>query len=238
MRLLSETDRRPKISKNGKIGVLSAVLHLSPANTSGFEVCPKRSDGCTAACLHYAGLQRTRKYQARILRTKMFFQDRELFFKKLIDEIGALGRRSERLNLRPGIRLNGTSDIPWESICVPGYSLSIIDLFPNISFYDYTKRTNRKNVPKNYKLTFSRSENNYHDCLNALYSGMNVAVVFADRLPFQCDFGGILYPVIDGDDHDFRYGDYETYDHRVIVGLRAKGQRGRQDKSDFVVRWM
>lgn len=243
MRLLSETDRHPKMSKNGKVGVLTAILHLAPANISGYEVCPMRSAGCTAACLHYSGMQWGRKYNARMWRTRMFFEERDKFMLQLAKEIAALGRKADKLDLRCGVRLNGTSDIPWEAIRYPGTDLNLMEMFPEIAFYDYSKRWNRKNLPDNYKLIFSRSESNNDHCVEAIRNGMNVAVVFAGELPTEWTFrhskeNGIhtTLPVIDGDLHDFRYGEYEQYDHRVVIGLRAKGKLARSDMSGFVTR--
>ena len=53
MKLLSTAN--PKIQKGTKLGYLSFILHLAPANLSGREVCPKRTEGCTTACLNTAG---------------------------------------------------------------------------------------------------------------------------------------------------------------------------------------
>lgn len=242
MILLSETDRHPKMSKNGKIGVLSAILHFAPAKLSGYEVCPLRSAGCTAACLHYAGMQYSRKYDARIKRTKWYFEDRPAFMQQLVKEIRTFDKRAFKLDLRPNIRLNGTSDIPWEKVPVDGFK-NVMEMFPHIAFHDYTKRPNRGDLPRNYKLVFSRSESNNDNCLLAIRNGMNVAVVFADKLPKEFTFRHskekgmhTTLPVVDGDDHDFRYGEYEDYDHRVVIGLTAKGKEAKRDQSGFIVR--
>ena len=45
----------PKIQKGTDKGYLSFILHLAPADLSGREVCPKRTKGCTDACLNTAG---------------------------------------------------------------------------------------------------------------------------------------------------------------------------------------
>lgn len=235
LRLLSESDRHPKISKNGKVGVLTGILHFSPHNSSGYQVYPMASTGCIKSCLHHAGMQWNRKYEARLKRTKWFFADRHGFMEQLAKEVAALERRAKKLDLRASIRLNGTSDIPWENVPLFGFA-NIMEAFPDVAFHDYTKRYNRKNLPDNYKLVFSRSESNDEHCIEALKNGMNVAVVFADYLPEQYPIGDEMLPVIDGDEHDFRFGDYEIYDHRVVVGLVAKGKEARQDETGFVVR--
>lgn len=226
--LLTQYDRHSKVSKNEKVlGIHTRVLHLAPARSSGFNVCPMASKGCEAACLNYAGFQYARKQDARVARTLMFMHDRTEFMMRLAKEIDNTRRWAEKHGMRCGIRLNGTSDIRWETIRDKN-GLCIMDAFPDVCFYDYTKIANRRDLPPNYRLTFSRSEDNARACLIALRNGMNVAVVFAGRLP--ATWSNI--PVIDGDLHDFRYDD----PYPCIVGLKAKGTRGQADRSGFVVR--
>lgn len=241
MILLSQTDRHPKVSKNGKVGVMSAILHLSPADTSGFEVCKHRSPGCTASCLHYSGFQYQKKYDARIRRTEFFFKDRAGFMKRLAKEISNLERRAEAEGMIPGIRLNGTSDIPWERVRYPGSDLNLMEVFPDVQFMDYTKYLTRKDLPDNYKLIFSRSENNDDDCIKATQQGMNIAAVFADKLPSTHTIKGSnglshCFFVVDGDEHDWRWMEYEDYDSPVIIGLLAKGAKGKADDTGFIIR--
>jgi hypothetical protein len=124
----------------------------------------------------------------------------------------------------PVFRLNGTSDIRWETIPVGGYA-TIMEMFPTVQFYDYSKLPNRKNIPANYHLTFSRSESNDTHVVTAMENGMNVAVVF-DKMPET--YAGRT--VIDGTETDLRFLDGKS----VIVGLEAKGQ-AKKDTSGFVV---
>lgn len=50
------TDNNPKIAKGIAAGWYTAVLHLAPANVSGFiNTCPFASDGCTGTCLNTSG---------------------------------------------------------------------------------------------------------------------------------------------------------------------------------------
>lgn len=232
--LFSQTDRHPKIIKaEQEVGVHMRVLHLAPARSSGVaNVCPMASKGCEAACLNWAGFQYSRKQKARIAKTKFFVEDRVEFMARLAKEIYNARRFARRRGLVCGIRLNGTSDIRWETIRMGGKN--IMEYFPDVLFMDYTKIANRRNLPPNYRLTFSRSESNEGDCYEALKNGMNVAVVFGTPyLPKK--FMGLR--VIDGDTHDWRYGDYDLYpDERVVVGLRPKGIRGRDDHTGFVFR--
>ena len=228
--LLAKPESNPKLAKGSKVGVLSAPLHLAPANLSGFEVCPKASKGCRAACLHTAGnpAYMAGKERARVARTRMYFQARDAFMACLVVEIQALVNRANKLNMEPAVRLNATSDIPFERVRVQGFS-NIMEMFPQVQFYDYTKRCNRKDLPSNYHLTFSLAEDNDAEAMQALDNGLNVAVVFDVRRSKALPVAFFGRDVIDGDEHDFRPLDPQG----VIVGLRAKGD-AIGDKSGFV----
>lgn len=230
---MSPPDANPKVKKNQKIGVFTTVLHLAPGNMSGHEVCPKRSPGCSAACLHFAGdpSRLERKTKARVTKTNLFFSDRNLFMNILALELAAHVRAAARRGMKVACRLNGTSDIVWERkrfIVFPELGRTgstIIELFPEISFYDYTKIAGRT-PPPNYHLTFSESEVNAADVAREMARGMNIASVFVNRLP--ANHLGRL--VINGDDHDYRPADARG----VVVGLKAKGVKGKADVTGFV----
>lgn len=241
--IFSQTSRHPKVIKNGKErSVYTLILHIAPAKLSGYEVCPMRSAGCTAACLNTAGFFHKnkdgsdKKQNARINRTKLFFEDRPEFLRRMVQEIERGRKFADKRGYLFGVRLNGTSDIPFENIPITwerGFATitgNIMDRFPDVQFYDYTKRWNRKNLPPNYHLTFSRGEDNDGFARHALENGMNVAVVFRHALP--ATFWG--YPVVDGDLSDWRPSDNENHNGPVIVGLRAKG-KAKHDQSGFVI---
>ena len=236
--LLAKPESNPKLAKNGKVGVMAAPLHLAPAKLSGYEVCPTATDGCRAACLHTAGnpAYMAGKAFARVARTKAYFEAREAFMTLLVIEISALRRKALSEGMQPAVRLNATSDIPWERVAftLDGVAYdNLMTLFPDVEFYDYTKRANRRNLPANYTLTFSLAEDNDAAAVQAMVNGINVAVVFANRrgkgLPEAFTVGGLTAPVIDGDEHDFRPLDARG----VFVGLRAKGD-AIGDTSGFV----
>lgn len=223
MKLLTASN--PKLMKGTKKGYLSFILHLAPGKISGYQVCPKASEACLDVCLNLSGRGRFDKVQsARIRKTKMFFENREAFMDQLVKDIQAGIRKAERENLIPVFRLNGTSDIRWETVKV-GQSKNIFARFPEIQFYDYTKLPNRKNIPENYHLTFSRSESNHSDCGEAFLNGMNVAVVFSE-VPEMWNH----IEVHNGDETDLRFLDPPS----VFVGLKAKG-KAKKDQSGFVV---
>ncbi len=232
MKLLSTAN--PKIQKGAKLGYLSFILHLAPATLSGKETCPKRTAGCTEACLNTAGRGGMFKrgentnmiQQARIRKTRMFFEQRDEFMAQLIKDIRLGIKQAAKLGLTPVFRLNGTSDLAWEKYEAAN-GKNIFELFDYVQFYDYTKVLGRKvQGIKNYHLTFSAADGNDSDVAKAVAQGMNVAAVF-DKLP-ETYMGR---PVINADDTDLRFLDPKG----VIAGLKAKG-RAKKDTSGFVRR--
>jgi hypothetical protein len=244
MKLL--TIGNPKTLKGEKQGYITAVLHLAPASTSGWNVCPMATAGCKASCLNTAGrggiasgnatlesaegsLPDNAIQKARIKRTKWFFTDREAFMAQLVTEIYAFVNKAKRDGLIPCVRLNGTSDIRWERIPCNGLE-NIMTEFPAVQFYDYTKLSNRKNTPANYHITFSLAENNDAHAASVLAAGGNVAVVYRDKaLPQSYAISGVTREVVSGDESDLRFLDPRG----VIVGLYAKG-RAKKDTLGFV----
>lgn len=231
MKLLN-IDQNAKTKKGQKKGYLTGVMYMAPAKVSGYEVCPMRSKGCTAACLNTAGRgQMNMVQESRIKKTKMFFEKREEFMLKLEKEIVSFIKKAGKMKLIPVIRLNGTSDIVWEKMPFVGADgkkyRNMMERFPKHVFYDYTKRHNRKSLPKNYSLTYSLAEDNDTRAKKALRNGMNVAVVFRDD-QFPKKFWG--RKVFDGDDTDLRFLDPRG---GIIVALKAKG-KARKDTTGFV----
>ena len=166
--------------------------------------------------------------QARIRKTKMFFEDRNTFMTQLVKDIEAGIKQSLNMNLIPVFRLNGTSDLQWIKYPVTRFGIqfsNVFEAFPEVTFYDYTAVINKNNLNiPNYHLTFSSKESNTDDVNKAIELGMNVAVVF-DKLP-QTYLGR---EVFDGDSSDLRFIDPKN----VIVGLKAKG-RAKKDDTGFV----
>ena len=72
MKLL--TTQNYKTTKGEKLGIMTGILYLAPAKISGYEVCPRRSEGCTKSCLYSAGRGAFNTVQkSRVAKTKMFF---------------------------------------------------------------------------------------------------------------------------------------------------------------------
>jgi hypothetical protein len=213
----------PKIQKGTKMGYLSFILHLAPSTLSGKNTCPKATKGCIAACLNTAGRggmfkkgENTNMIQkARIRKTELFFNDRATFMEQLEADIRKGIKMAATLGLKPAFRLNGTSDLSVEK-------WGIIEKFPTVQFYDYTKVLGRKvsHLP-NYHLTFSKADGNDADVAKALELGMNVAAVY-DELPEG---------MFSADETDLRFLDPKV----GMIGLKAKG-RAKKDYSGFVIR--
>ena len=220
----------PKIQKGTKLGYLSFILHLAPADLSGRETCPKRTAGCTTACLNTAGRggmfkkgENTNMIQkARIRKTKEFFDNRDQFMLELYNDIVKAIKFAEKQGLKPVFRLNGTSDLSWEKYTVGNTNKNLFELFPTVQFYDYTKILGRKVAQyANYHLTFSKADGNDSDVAEALMQGMSVVAVY-DQIPEG---------VPSADETDLRFLDPKG----VMLGLKAKG-RAKKDYSGFVIR--
>ena len=175
---------------------------------------------------------------ARVRRTRFLHADRAGFLDVLRGEIRGLIRKAAREGLRPAVRLNGTSDLPWETLAP-----DLFTEFPDLSFYDYTKSARRAiafargELPKNYHLTFSLSETNGPTAALVASAGCNVAaVVDGHRAGQPLAIAGQSFETFDADRHDVRFMDNPANDGRGRVGvLKAKG-KARADRSGFVMR--
>ena len=162
---------------------------------------------------------------ARLKKALAFVEHQAEFLTQLNKEIAAKLKSAKRKGMRCAIRLNVLSDVAWhELIDMPSFS--------EVQFYDYTPNPGRMmaflrgELPSNYHLTFSRKENNQSMVELIASMGGNIATVFS-KLP-ETYLGK---PVIDGDVSDARFLDPKG----VIVGLKAKGSKGKKDESGFVI---
>jgi len=246
MSYLGKCGSSSKIEKNSKVFKIDTyVLYLAPHTMSGYNTCPLATTDCINGCLNTSGragmeinsCNESSIINARIKKTKLFYENRNFFFKWLIAEIEA----EKNLSLAKGhdfaIRLNGTSDINWKAYKIDGKT--IFEIFSDIQFYDYTKIPNRfNNLPKNYHLTFSYTGYNWLDCVKVLDKGYNVAVVFdiyktynmkpENIKPLPTKYKG--YKVIDGDITDYRPFDAKG----SIVALRFKRIANKTTQSEVI----
>lgn len=226
-----------KTQKGEPLGYLTGILYLVPHKGSGLgNLCPHASAGCAAACLFTAGRGVMAPIrEGRMRKTRLFFEDSAAFVDMLADDVERLYARAHKQGLKLAVRLNGTSDIPWERMHNED-GRTLMELFPYVQFYDYTKRPNRKAIWPNYHLTFSRSETNEDQCGMELASGRNVAVVFDTPRGQALPMWWRGYAVVDGDVSDLRFLDpSHPSGVGVVVGLRAKGRARKGMHGGFVV---
>lgn len=215
-------------------------------------LCPF-SGACRGPCLFESGqaffvrgykqkLPGEQVHLGRLRRTLLYFKGGGTVnrgpgpeFRTLVEkDIARVIRVASSIDYCPSIRLNGTSDLPWENS-------GILGAFPSTCFYDYTKIPHRMEaflagrLPKNYHLTFSIGGASNAQIPSFLKRGGNVAICWErkDQMPSSVrkvvlldehhrpaatiDLGG-RYRVVDGDLDDLRFLD----DRSVIVGLYAK----------------
>jgi hypothetical protein len=222
---------------------LTAITYLKPWKTilegKTHNICPMAHTAmCHEGCLYSAGRgQMTNVQTARLRKTRLWIQDKQSYLDLLRKDLTTFQRRCELNNVQACYRPNGTSDIQWENY-------GIIEEFPDIQFYDYTKIIKRvyKKQPKNYHLTLSYSEANRKyadDVMSAVCdTGVNMAVVFRDEDSIPDYFERIYY------NGRGRYGfrtfsmdkdDLRFLDPQGMAGaLYAKGQ-AKKDTSGFVI---
>lgn len=216
-----------KTIKGEKKNWKTYIMYMSPftANSMGVNVCPHASAGCAAACLNEAGRGgfTSSVQKGRRNKTEFYLQNRQGFLEKLYKELTNISKRHAGENI--AIRLNGTSDIRWEKFKVRD-GKNLMELFPNLQFYDYTKNYLRFDIelPKNYSLVFSRSETNHEKAIELLKKGVNVAMVF-DNPPTS--FEG--FEVVDGDETDLTFLQRQG----VILGLKYKKLTTKNADNNF-----
>ena len=168
---------------------------------------------------------------SRIKKTKLFFENRQYFMEWMVDEIKSAKKKADKMGYHFSVRLNNTSDLSPESFYmdVNGKKLNVLQLFPEIMFYDYTKVAKRFRMLEkypNYDLTYSFSGHNMFQCLDLLDKQKGrVAMVFEGKVLPVLFMG---YKVIDGDAYDMRYLDEQG----VIVGLKFKKVRNKIDTAN------
>jgi hypothetical protein len=128
------TVQNAKTTKGEKLGILTGILYLAPANESGVtNTCASSTPECRQACLYTAGRGRFDSVRyGRIRKTRWLARDRAGFVEELKRNVARLVARARKLGLKPAVRINGTSDLPW-------LAQEIAAAFPGVQFYDYTK---------------------------------------------------------------------------------------------------
>jgi len=241
---LGAVNSSPKLKKNGKVSQQHTYgLYLAPHKLSGYNVCPNATKECIMGCLYasgYTGIEicsgRTEIQDARINKTKMFFENPDFFMQWLVSDIRNKSKNATKKGFGFSVRLNCTSDIDWANVRLNG--LNIFEIFPETTFYDYTKNVKKFiNKPDNYHLTLSYTGRNWNQCKTVMSQGHNVAMVFNVRKESDIPTTHKGYEVINGDITDYRIDDAKG----IIVGLKWKRIANKEAEqyvlnSCFVVR--
>jgi hypothetical protein len=223
-------------------------IYMAPADLSGFNVCPN-SKYCKDNCLNESGhnkvellynkqiaRRRKKKFKdsrinkRRILITRLFFANREVFMKLMLHEIKREMQRAKIVGHFFSVRLNCTSDISPTAFTLDGKN--ILQMFPKVSFYDYTKVPKRLEVSKqypNYDVTWSidGSEENLEIGLNYLEQGGRVAVVYGSENMPKTWYG---FETCNGDETDYRPSDLKQ-----VCMLKFKRTAKNYKKGKFVL---
>jgi hypothetical protein len=234
--LLSKGDSNAKTEKNE---LETFILYMAPAksNSYGVNLCAKASKGCVFACLVSSGrMAFTTNYLARIRKADFYVnpETRKDFCLQLWKELSNKNKTAKKRGYKVAVRLNGTTDLDFFGILKNQIGKDLFSL-DNLVFYDYTKligkviKYQEQMKAGKYFLTFSRSENNWSECLQALAMGVNVAVVFGNDSLKPEKFEG--FEVIDGDKTDIEMLKVSG----KILALRAKG-KAKKDQTGFVIR--
>ena len=224
----------------------TAIMYLAPFTQAGAgNVCAMAVMAhCWEGCLNTAGRGAMNSVQrARVAKTTRYMKDRAGFMAQLVDDLRRFRNYAKRKGVQPCVRLNGTSDIMWEKghpVTIDGVRFaSVMEAFPEIQFYDYSKIYTRvdKPMPSNYALTLSYSGANpdYAAAVVARVNARlaNMAVVFRDQFTVGHFLGAGFdgFPVIDGDKTDMRFLDPQG---GHVVALYAKG-KAKHDRSGCVI---
>ena len=218
------------------------AIYLAPANTSGYNVCSHCTPECRLGCLATSGRTaveifsgRNTIQNARIKKTRLFFEEPAFFMQWMFAEIKAYQLKAIKDNFFFSVRLNATSNIDWQNVKIDG--LTIFEIFPEVNFYDYTKNHLKfENKAPNYHLTYSFTGRNEELCKVLLSQGYNVAVVFNVKNENELPKYFMNHTVINGDLTDARFLDLSP----CIVGLKFKHIANRINeakvlKSCFVI---
>lgn len=208
------------------------AVYLAPANTSGYNVCSHSTPECRMGCLNTSGragieiFSGTHRIEnARIKKTRLFYEEPEFFMAWMFAEIRAKQAKAKREGFYFSVRLNATSDIDWQNVKISGQT--IFEIFPDIQFYDYTKNPNKfKNIAPNYHLTLSYTGRNWVQCEAMLKIGVNIAMVFNVKSENLIPAMYKGYKVINGDLTDYRVDDAKG----IIVGLKWKRIANRDNE--------
>jgi hypothetical protein len=235
------------LTYNGK-KVMSTGLGFASAQKINDEqratTCPQ-SGICEDLCLGETsgqnllyggeGQWRSGPRLSQYLKTEALVVNPEAFAIAMIKQIESFRKAARELGYHPAIRLNVTSDFN------PATFENIINMFPDVTFYDYTK-LDTKPIAPNHHLTYSSTGasqvvgnttilnkfSNWDRMVDKILpSGRNVAMAFTSRSAMpkfvQDERTGKTFEVWNGDEYDARFLDpVKESGDGLIIGLTNK----------------
>lgn len=229
------TSNNPKMIKSLNLNVQTVGLSLAPAQMNGeVNFCTSASKECLVDCLNLSGRGRMNLAQkARKRKSLELIRNPRTFLRQLCFELIKARIKAVKSDLELVVRLNVLSDIRWELVKVDGVN-TIFELFPEVTFYDYTKHDITKrigsNFPSNYNLVFSYTGRNKMRAIKALEQGHSIAVVYNHKkISMPKSFMG--YNTVSGDDHDLVF----LHPKSTVLMLTAKGEALKAVNSPFVL---
>ena len=164
-------------AKSRKSVLPEYMLYLAPHKlASGVNLCKWSTAGCRSTCLFTAGRGGSPTvYNGRMARTVLMLNHPTAFLALVFNDL-----RKANAKGAAWVRLNGTSDIPWERL----FDGEWVAEFPNLQFADYTKATaaQRPQPTVAYKLTRSvwAGTHSTSDIAALLANGERVSMIVAD----------------------------------------------------------
>jgi hypothetical protein len=235
------------LTYNGK-KVMSTGLGFASAQKINDEqratTCPQ-SGICEDLCLGETsgqnllyggeGQWRSGPRLSQYLKTEALVVNPEAFAIAMIKQIESFRKAARDLDYHPAIRLNVTSDFN------PATFENIINMFPDVTFYDYTK-LDTKPIAPNHHLTYSSTGasqvvgkktifnkfSNWDRMVDKILpSGRNVAMAFTSRSAMpkfvKDERTGKTFEVWNGDEYDARFLDpVKESGDGLIIGLTNK----------------
>jgi len=108
-------------------------MYLAPDDLADGKntLCPfAKIAKCNEACLNTAGMGIfSNVQQARIRKSLLFLNDQQEFMRLLVKDANTFLRECIRLDKKPALRLNGTSDIQWENIPIKNNNYEISNMY-------------------------------------------------------------------------------------------------------------
>lgn len=177
--------------------------------------------GCAKPCIgEHSGMNVVPANQrSKIIKTLVYIYFRSIFDAKLRAELDTYVAYCTLEGYIPTVRLNCYSDLNWTTI---------IALYPEIQFYDYSKQyiraINLQNTHKNYYVTlsyyhnFKTGKNNLVDCIEYLRLGGTVSFIYIGDMPTELD-NMMGFKIVDGDKDDLIF----TRPAGTLQALKFKG---------------